>query len=31
MKAYKLVRKLRDGKDYPLFIGKTKEEPENEG
>lgn len=25
MIAYKLVRKLRDGKLYPLFIGKTRE------
>lgn len=25
MKAYKLIRKLKDDKYYPLFIGKTKE------
>lgn len=25
MVAYKLIRKLKDGKNYPLFIGKTRE------
>ena len=25
MRAYKLIRQLKDGKYYPLFIGKTKE------
>lgn len=30
MKAYKLLRKLKDGKLYPLFIHKTYETPLNE-